>query len=196
MSNTIELEHQLQELCKRFLSGYVGKSLAPCVSEADVIAFEKLHAIELPSEYRCFLTSVGNGCREMFGLGEMEDETQWSKNDGLVGELAKPFPFTEAYNELTGFPEFEEVSADDPEWIADYEARRDSFDKIYFRPLDGAIPISDLGCAILEWLVITGPERGNVWYDDRANLEGIRPHRGSHSARLSFLEWCKGWPNG
>jgi hypothetical protein len=189
-------DSELRALQKKLLDGFVGSSLAPCVSEADVSAFEDVHRIELPAEYRAFITKIGNGCSELFGLGEMEDGTHWSQNDGFIGELAKPFPFTDVYNDLRSFPEYEEERAHDPEWIAAYEARRDSFDKIYFRPLDGAIPISELGCAISEWLIITGPERGNIWHDDRANLEGLRPYRGSDSPRLSFLEWCKGWPNG
>lgn len=193
------LKQSLQSLRHRFIQGRVGKSLAPCLTEADVRSFEKCHSVLLPPEYRYFLTIVGNGCDELFKLGEMDDGhgfRNWAENDGFVGALRKQFNYTEAFNDLSGHPPYEEGRENDPEWLEDYDRKLELFDERYFRPLDGAIPISHLGCAIREWLIVTGPERGNVWYDDRANLEGIRPHRGSCGARLSFLEWCKGWPNG
>lgn len=199
MQDIDSLKQSLQALRKKFGAGYVGSHLMPCISEIEVRDFEERHSILLPPEYRYFLTIVGNGCDELFKLGEMDDGhsfRRWAENDGFVGTLGKPFNYTEAFNDLSGQPLYEEGRENDPDWLDDYDRKRQIFDEQYFRPLDGAFPISQLGCAIREWLVVTGSERGNVWYDDRANLEGIRPHRGSSGGRLSFLEWCKGWPNG
>ena len=44
-----------------------------------------------------------------------------------------------------------------------------------------------MGCAIRIWLVITGPEVGNLWTDDRANDGGWLP------MRVTFQQWYEDW---
>ncbi len=182
-----------------FESGSVGASLFPCLDENEVLAFEEKHSVRLPEDYRIFLTAIGNGGTELFKLGEMDDSFDfrpWDENDGFVGALSEPFQYSEAWNDLSAHPIYEAGKESDDEWLKQYDHQRDLFDQTYFLPLNGAIPISHLGCAIRLWLVITGPERGNVWHDDRANGDGLKPLLTSDGCRLSFLEWCKGWPNG
>ena len=41
--------------------------------------------------------------------------------------------------------------------------------------VNGAIPICHLGCCLRQWLVVTGPEAGNVWDDVRADYAGFKP---------------------
>lgn len=53
--------------------------------------------------------------------------------------------------------------------------------------IDGAFPICHMGCAILIWLIVTGPEAGNVWMDDRSSDGGWMP------LRLTFLRWYERW---
>jgi hypothetical protein len=60
----------------------------------------------------------------------------------------------------------------------------------------GAIPICHLGCALRQWLVITGPEAGNVWCDDRADRGGLYPLQQGRLKRVSFLKWYRSWLNG
>lgn len=193
------LHRDLLTLKASFEAGTVGAGLFLCLDEIDVLAFEKKHSVRLPEDYRKFLTTIGNGGNELFKLGEMDDGFDfrlWEENDGFIGILAKPFQYSEAWNDLSGYPVCDSGKENDEEWLEQYDDQRKVFDRKYFLPLNGAIPIAHLGCAIRLWLVITGPERGNVWYDDRANLEGLKPLLTSDGRRLSFLEWCKGWPNG
>ena len=141
------LKRSLRALRARFVSGAIGPSLSPCISEVEIRAFETRHSILLPAEYRYFLTIVGNGCVELFKLGEMDKGLgfgTWAENDGFVGILCKPFQYCEAWNDLTGFPEYDPDKEHDEEWLAEYNKKRDLFDERYFKPLDGAIPISDL----------------------------------------------------
>ena len=81
--------------------------LNPPLPEAEVIAFEQYHRVTLPSDYRYFITHVGNGGAGpfygIFPLGEGEEEP-WHENDGFVGVLSQPFPHREAWNDLSGRP--------------------------------------------------------------------------------------------
>ncbi len=47
----------------------------------------------------------------------------------------------------------------------------------YWNPaiMDGAIPICHKGCALRQWLVIHGEQRGFVWDDLRVDNAGIAP---------------------
>ena len=58
---------------------------------------------------------------------------------------------------------------------------------------DGAIPIAHLGCAIWLLLIVTGPERGTIWLDDRASDGGIRPAQLAGRNRLTFDEVYSDW---
>jgi hypothetical protein len=134
--------------------------LNPPLSEAVVLDFEKQHAIRLPAEYRSFLTLAGNGgagpAYGLFKLGEMDDNftyMAWHENDGFVGCLSRPFPYTQPWNDLEGMPEEAGLSE------AEYETQMDQFEQQYYAAVDGAIPICHLGCALRQWLVVSGAER-------------------------------------
>jgi hypothetical protein len=62
--------------------------------------------------------------------------------------------------------------------------------------MNGAIPIAELGCALSEWLVVTGPEAGHVWCDFRADYRGIRPLALGTLERVTFLQWYGHWLDG
>lgn len=176
--------------------------LNPPLPEEEVRDFEARHRIRLPAEYLGFLIHVGNGGAGpyygLFKLGEIDggwENVPWKENDGLVGTLAEPFPHTEAWNDLTGAPEYNPPDGDDPEWENEYERQLDAFEAVYFAPyqVDGAIPICHLGCALRQWLVVTGPEAGNVWCDYRADRRGLFPLRLGGRERVTFLQWYRSW---
>jgi hypothetical protein len=52
-----------------------------------------------------------------------------------------------------------------------------AFEKRYWHSsvMNGALPICHKGCALRIWLVVSGGEAGNVWYDGRADYTGIAP---------------------
>lgn len=168
----------------------------PPLTESEVQAFEKKHNVTLPKDYRQFLLVVGNGGvgpeYGLFKLGEMDDgftHSQWHENNGFIGTLAQPFPHITAWNDLTG--ELEESDFEDE---AD-EAQHEAFEERYWNPVNvnGAVPICHLGCALRLWLIITGPEAGNVWYDGRVDREGLRPLVDARSNRVSFYRWYRNW---
>jgi hypothetical protein len=81
--------------------------LNPTVSEDTIQRFEAEHGVSLPPDYRAFLTRLGNGgggpAYGVFKLGEVELE--WDKSKpfgeyvGFVGDLSKPFPHTDVWND-------------------------------------------------------------------------------------------------
>lgn len=177
----------------------------PTLSEKAVGKFEARHRVTLPPEYRGFLIHVGNGgagpAYGLFKLGEMDDGFDyktWTENDGFVGVLSLPFPHTGPWNDLSEEPVYDESRADDPEWEDAYERQRDAWeDRVYWNPanVNGAIPICHLGCALRQWLVVTGSEAGNVWDDRRADHGGLKPVRRS-GRRVKFLRWYRSWLDG
>lgn len=171
-------------------------ALNAALSEADVLRFEQQHAIRLPADYRHFLTELGNGGAGphygIFPIGSFDgvggDLQPWGD---LVGTLAEPFGYREAWNDLTGNPA--EVLAESDE--DEYWRRVDVFERRYWHSsaMNGAFPICHMGCALRIWLVVSGDEAGNVWYDRRADCEGIAPvltHGGNHA---SFGGWYMQW---
>lgn len=145
------------------------------LTEEDLAKFESKHQVCLPEDYRNFLMLVGNGGAGpgygLFKLGEMDDqESTGPWDDGhLVGELNKPFPYTEAWNDRSREPDKATLDSET------YEQKLEEFDDWYWSSthVDGAIPISHLGCALCHWLIVTGPQAGQVWLDSRADLNGL-----------------------
>ena len=174
-----------------------GFKLKPRLSESVVEKFEAKHRIRLPEDYRGFLIDLGNGGAGpfygVFELGEMDDSfdfQKWKEVDGFVGVLSKPFPHTKPWNELPEEPE----ETDDEE---EYDKALEAFHEIYWNPdnVNGAIPICHEGCAIRDWLVVTGGEAGHIWRDSRTDQAGLRPVSFGKKNRVTFLEWYVHWLN-
>lgn len=169
----------------------------PVLSEAEVRAFEAKHKIKLPEDYRLFLLHVGRGgagpAYGLFNLGEMDsyrDEfLAWKEGDGFVGELAAAFPHEKPWNDLSGRPSSELAETDEDEYFRLHE----QFERRYFQPTNGAIPICHLGCALRQWLVVSGKETGHVWNDNTADYKGFAPEPGGKSKRISFFRWYRRW---
>jgi hypothetical protein len=152
--------------------------LNPCLSEAEVRQFEQKYHIELPGDYRDFLLRVGNGGAGVFPLG-IDSEAysydqameRWLTDDRV---LDQPFPHSEAWN-------ITEPEDDDGSWFGEVYCHE--------RYTAGSLFIHHYGCAVYDLLVITGPERGNVWRDARADRKGIFPLPGAMQGRLWFGAW-------
>lgn len=170
------------------------------ISEEDAARFEAEHGIRLPEDYREFLTHVGNGgagpCGGVFPLGAMDDGfkfQKWAEKDGFVGKLSSAFPLIEAWNEVPAAPDEALAEADADEYDRQMEAASDlywSSDQV-----NGAIPICHLGCAIRIWLVVTGPQRGLLWRDGRAEYTGLSPVQLKDGRRATFASWYMEWLN-
>ncbi|MEZ6056521.1 MAG: SMI1/KNR4 family protein [Planctomycetaceae bacterium] len=178
-----------------------GFQLYPVVKERVLSDFEQKHAIRLPEDYREFLSTVGNGGAGpgygLFRLGELdggEGSMSWEEGDWGIGSLRESFPFQEKWNDLDGDPSIEDYEPNDP--VFDRLVR--IFEEGYFRPVDGAVPICHHGGGVGSWLVVTGPEAGHVWCDNRVNRAGVAPFPLSNSGgeRWTFRQWYRNWLDG
>ncbi len=176
--------------------------LYPALSEDAVAEFESKRHIKLPLDYRGFLINVGNGgagpAYGVFKLGEMDGgrhTTPWRENDGLVGTLSNPFPLSRPWNDLTNKPIFDDSREQDLAYEDQYSDLLNIFDKTYWTSenVNGAIPLCDEGCAYRLWLIVTGPEAGNIWCDGRVNYKGLFPLQLPGRIRVTFLQWYMNW---
>ena len=184
-----------------FGSGSHDYKLNPPLPASVIEAFEGRHGVSLPEDYRRFITEIGDGgagpCYGVLPFGKDDDDRDW-EGGGLVGDPSRPFPHTTSWN----LPEsFWDGEPDPPPGTPPEEEDRlmEAWDREleahYWDPaiMDGAIPICHLGCALRQWLVIHGPQRGFVWNDDRADNGGISPLLGDSGEPVTFSRWYMTW---
>ena len=184
-----------------FGSGGHGYKLNPPLPLSVVEAFEGRHGVSLPEDYRLFMTEIGNGgagpCYGLLPFGKDDDDRDW-EGGGLVGDPGRPFPHTTAWNLPDSF------WAGEPDWPPDtpievQDRMMDTWDREleahYWDPaiMDGAIPICHKGCALRQWLVVHGGQRGLVWDDLRADQAGIAPVLGESGEPVTFAAWYMTW---
>jgi len=125
--------------------------LSPALPEAEVGAFEAAHGIDLPAEYRSFVTGVGDGpAGPGHGLMPLtvpraEVGEEWAvddewEEDRLPGRLAEPFPLAEPLPGRIG-----------PSALG---------------LTRGTLMLAEEGCGIYVRLILNGPRRGEVWQID------------------------------
>ena len=165
-----------------------------------ILAFEQLHGVRLPDDYRQFLAGVGNGGAGpfygVFPLGFVDDNfgvRQWQENDDLVGRLSEPFVFDQAWNDLSDMPGPDLPSHDEDE--AEYHRLQESFGQVYWSSslVNGTIPICHEGCGIRVLLIVNGKQAGKLWEDRRSEYEGLRPLTLKDGSPASFGEWYSEW---
>jgi len=68
------------------------------------------------------------------------------------------------------------------------------WESYYSREIDkGSIQICEYGCALRFRLIITGSERGKIWFDERADRNGISPEKNDNGEKLNFINWYMKW---
>jgi len=177
-----------------------GFRMNPPLLGPDAKAFEKIHNISLPDDFRQFLTEVGNGGAGpfygVFPLGKMDDNFSfgtWQEDDGVVGVLSQPFLFEEEWNDISSQPSAELADQDESE----YGRQMDTFQSTYWGSslVNGAIPICHEGCALRIWLVVTGAQAGYLWEDRRSEDGGLKPLRLADGSSATFAAWYETWLN-
>lgn len=175
--------------------------LNPVIPASTIEEFEAQHGIRLPDEYRYFITEIGNGGAGpyygLFPFGQQDDELSWEEGD-LTGDVSRPFSHVEAWNLPESFWQQEpDISLDTPP--EEEERLLEAWDKIeqehYFNStiMNGAIPICHVGCALWQWLVVNGEQKGFVWNDFRTDHRGISPLRNESGRQMSFSDWYMSW---
>ena len=173
--------------------------LLPPLSEADVAQAESQFEVGLPQEYRSFLRIVSaGGAGPYYGLFPLiKDRTgRWGwRGDGAeltegsaLNVSFQPGDVTDSLTQLEGQrPSFE----DDPA----YEAWLDEYEEVLWRPdrTRGAVCLCHEGCAYRDWLVVSGPHRGQIWDDERAGDIDLAPSLSTDNTILTFSSWYLSW---
>ncbi|MFC6506612.1 SMI1/KNR4 family protein [Streptomyces plicatus] len=145
------------------------------LSDAEVAELEAQIQVRLPEEFRDFLLSVGAGgagpAYGVFPVRRTEGRWRW-EGDGAeladLSRLAEPFPERgpdpELLEELAAQCPDEEDFDDAEEFDESMEAWEERWDAVMFHPdrTVGAVVISHRGCALRDWLVISGPHRDDM----------------------------------
>lgn len=176
------------------------------LSHAELAELEAQVGVRLPEEYRTFLCRVGAGgagpAYGVFPVRRVRGHWRW---EGDGAELADLSRLTEPFPEQGPDPKvLEELASRCPE-EADYEEAEDfdtameeweeRFDSIMFNPdrTVGAIVISHRGCALRDWLVISGAHQGTIWTDDRADEVDLAPRLNDDRTPVTFARWYTDW---
>jgi hypothetical protein len=188
MTTILEIQKGLQALREKdphytlFGSGH-HKYISNPLTEQEINSLESQHNVSLPIEYRTFLMEVGLGAGPGYGIMSISAGIAlWSDDDEFLGlektDISKPFPHTD----LDVKTIFSSKKLD-PKYTP----------KLTRAPCDGALPICDMGCTFRYVLVITGEQRGKIWYLN--HLYGGKGHWYPTTPRkhLSFYEWYLGW---
>lgn len=175
--------------------------LQPPLALSVIQTFEAEHGVTLPEDYRYFITEIGNGGAGpyygLFPFGQQDDSVPWEEGD-LIGDVSLPFPHAEAWNLPDSFFEQEpdvppgtSREEEDKQWEAWDQVEQEH----YWHPsiMNGAIPICHRGCALRQWLVINGDQKGFIWNDFRADHGGIVPLRNDAGDQVRFSEWYLSW---
>lgn len=171
------------EFIQKYLEGKSGEDvygskqhrfkLNSTLTEAQITNIERYHNIILPPDYRRFLLEIGNGGMGpgYYGLLPLLGHHYFDPK-----YLSVPFQYTDVwlYNS-------ENVDLDN-ETDEEFESR-----------MNGAMPIADYGCSLECYLVITGAEAGNMWWDARGTTHEIAPVVDSDGNHLNFLTWYDMW---
>lgn len=182
---TIRHANLREAAANEHMASLIVTHLNPPLKEEEILSFEAQHSVQLPAEYRAFLLTVANGGVGPVGglerLGLFAG-IEWDESPGLVGDLSTPFPYTDKWNAKPidgSLPVEEQYKQQDWYWDRHH--------------VHGAIPICDLGCGLRQLLIVAGPERGHIWFDDRPDWQGLYPDVRNSSKRLSFFEWYRNW---
>ena len=190
LDSRINVIKQKIDRASRFLERYSSKRIsfnAP-IELAKIIEIENYYEIELPAEYRAFITTIGNGgSGPNFGLLSLEDSLVYRyaarEKEQLNQDFLKiPFTHTSAYN------------PSEDRYILELGAKCDrgeilksECDAVFDYLTAGTLTISIEGCGYHSRLVITGATRGQVWFDADVG-DGGYIH-----LNLSFFDWYEKW---
>jgi len=148
-------------------------------TEAAVVRLERQEGLSLPDEYRQFVTEVadgglGPGC----GMFSVSDAIEQAPEFTGVLTAAFPYRHEEARSALA-------KRAHGDRWL--------SLDQPHESGLPGgALLLAHTGCGCFDILVVTGEQRGTVWYHDLRTLFPLA----SETKQLGFFDWYERWLDG
>ncbi len=142
--------------------------LNPTLSENQISEFEKKYGVTLPLDFRLFLKEIGNGgAGPSFGIPQLESFFSSREYDIEIESdfLSTSFPY----------------SVNNPYVYSD------ETDESLIKEMTGTLTLCHHGCGYFDMLILTGDEKGTVWFDSRCSDQGM--------GRIfdCFLDWYFYW---
>jgi hypothetical protein len=180
---------QLDPACKLFGSSSHRYALGPTLTASELANYEKALGIVLPSEYRDFLMKIGHGgAGPFYGLFELIGSDPENITD--LDQIKKPFRWTDATNPM----QWQNPEKED-DVLIDSDGKAGESLSVWLH-VPGVLYFCNYGCAIRFFMVVDGPQSGEVWMDRQADDNGITPERGEDGSNLRFLQWYEKWLDG
>ena len=164
------IQNGLREAARRELSPFGSSDrtfrLEPPAIEPEVSELERACGVALPVEYRAFITTLGDGgAGPGYGLLPLARGFEYDVEPVTPELLRRPFQFTEFTDALH---------------LLDRETGA-------YQPRPGSITISEEGCYVRHFIVVTGAARGQMWIDHTTADGGYWP------LDVDFLTWYERW---
>lgn len=204
IKNKLEQLRQLDQELTLFGASTHNYLLHPTLTREEVAHFETIHNVDLPKEYVLFLTTMGNGgVGPHYGIQALEDSRVvfWDPTEAenyKYFDLSKAFPHTESWNveaELNElYDKIEEANEAGTDELEE-ELFEQKWEIIGGAEHDyGRLNTADYGCGITISLIVNGPEKGNMWTDDRVSDGGLYPTiELGNKNKITFLDWYELW---
>lgn len=152
------------------------------LTEEQVLAFEDIHHITLPQDYKTFITKIAaSGTQPFYGLYSITSKIQQEVaiNKKFIYTVKKPLNIAALTDE-----EYDELFCDEEE----ENEQQDIFDA-------GYICLCHEGCGMYSILIVNTDDKdtyGTVWYFDMANDAGIFPLIDPvKKTTMNFLDWLE-----
>lgn len=167
----------------------------PPIAEEELAALEAEHGIQLPADYRAYLTQVGDGGAGPWqGLLPIREAIRQSLEGSPAG-------LTETFRHGRTYP----LPDAGYRWFQFRDPEKRGY--VPFPPDEALSPAFVAGSLLIAHgkpkggvaqryrLVLTGPERGRVWWDDRVRIGAMGPcETASRNLwKVGFREWMLMW---
>jgi hypothetical protein len=172
--------------------------LADPLTEAEVASTERQFGVALPADCRGFLLEVAAaGLGPGYGIAELACRDgawtwlEWAAYEPRAGSLlARPFPSDEEKATLAARRGRlqDEAAATGHAAVTAFRAAED---ELYPAMTAGAVQLSHEGCGYYTWLVVTGDERGTLWFDPWCSDSPLAPL--GDPGHVGFAEWYLAW---
>jgi hypothetical protein len=176
------------------------------LTREDLAELETWLRVRLPEEYREFLLTVGaGGAGPAYGVFPVRQTDRgfwhWIGHGGdlTVRELmGRPFPdqlAPEVAAQLEAAAPDEDAFEDYDDYEAAYEAWENRVSELLRTPerTTGAICLCHRGCNSRVWLVVTGPERGRMYDDQRCDDVDLAALMTADGEPVTFDRWYLDW---
>lgn len=169
--------------------------LLPTLSLKEIENFEAQYEIQLPIDYKAFVSQIGNGgAGPFYGILPLKRKLEAFEPENSFGDLKKDFKYSKAWNWKDKiFQKFDELFEDEDEEVEDFFQRIYSNNYYHEKHNEGSLYICDYGCALRFYLVVSGKEKGNIWFDQRADRGGISPVLNGKKEHVTFSDWYLNW---